>query len=403
MKRRQFLSLAGATGAYALAPSAFAYAPAGAPASGYGNVLILVELKGGNDGLNTVIPFADPAYAALRPKIGIRRDQVIQLDDKTGLHPALQPLLPMWTGKQLAIVQGLSYPQPNLSHFRSIEIWDTASRSDQYLHEGWLTRTFRERPVPNGFAADGIVIGSAEMGPLANGARAVALVNPAQFEQQSRLATPVSLKQTNPALAHILDVENDIVKAADRLRPRSGQFVLKTAFPGGAFGNSVKTAMQVLASTDTPGGAPQSGQGVAVIRLTLNGFDTHRDQPGQQAALLKQLSEGFVAMRSALLEMGRWNQTLVMTYAEFGRRPRENQSNGTDHGTVAPHFLMGGRVAGGLHGVAPELARLDGNGNLPVGVDFRQLYGTVLSEWWGVDAASVMGQRFDVLPVLKRA
>jgi uncharacterized protein (DUF1501 family) len=404
MNRRDFLSMTGAAGAFALAPSAFAAAnplPVEMRSSGYGNVLILVELKGGNDGLNTVIPFADPAYAALRPGIGIKREQVIQLDERTGLHPAMQPLMPLWKDRQLAIVQGVSYPQPNLSHFRSIEIWDTGSRSDQYLHEGWLTRTFRAQPVPAGFAADAVVIGSAEMGPLANGARAVALLNPAQFEKQARLATPVSLKERNPALAHILDVENEIVKAADRLRPRAGQFALKTQFPGGAFGTSIKTAMQVLAATDTPAGVPQTGQGVAVIRLTLNGFDTHQNQPGQQAALLKQLSEGMVAMRSALVELGRWNETLIMTYAEFGRRPRENQSNGTDHGTVAPHFVMGGRVNGGLHGVAPELARLDGNGNLPVGVDFRQMYATVLGPWWGMNSTAVLGQKFETLPLLR--
>ncbi|CAE6710882.1 hypothetical protein R69927_03621 [Paraburkholderia domus] len=404
MKRRSFLSIGAAAGATLWLPRAFgaqAAAP-GAPMSrGYGNLLILVELKGGNDGLNTVIPFADPTYYQLRKNIGIKREQAIQLDERTALHPSLQPLMPLWQSQQLAIVQGVSYAQPNLSHFRSIEIWDTASRSDQYLREGWLTRAFAQVPVPAGFAADGVVIGSAEMGPLANGARAIALVNPAQFVKASRLATPVSLHERNPELAHILDVENDIVKAADRLRPTQGQAQLKTVFPGGAFGSSIKTAMQVLAAGDTPQGQPKSGQGVAVIRLTLNGFDTHQNQPGQQAALLKQLAEGFASMKSALVELGRWDETLVMTYAEFGRRPRENQSNGTDHGTVAPHFVMGGRVRGGLYGVPPVLARLDGNGNLPVGVDFQQLYATVLGPWWGLDASAILQQRFEPLPLLR--
>ncbi|MGF6601231.1 uncharacterized protein (DUF1501 family) [Paraburkholderia sp. GAS448] len=407
MKRRDFLSMTAAAGASLWLPAAFAaqtgmLADGGAsPAGGYGNLLVLVELKGGNDGLNTVIPYADPAYYQLRKNIGIKREQAIQLDERTALHPALQPLMPLWQARQLAIVQGVSYPQPNLSHFRSIEIWDTASRSDQYLREGWLSRAFALRPVPAGFAADGVVIGSAEMGPLANGARAIALVNPAQFVRASRLATPVSLHERNPELAHILDVENDIVKAADRLRPRQGQVPLKTPFPQGAFGASIKTAMQVLAAGDTAQGQPVTGQGVAVIRLTLNGFDTHQNQPGQQAALLKQLAEGLVAMKSALMELGRWDSTLVMTYAEFGRRPRENQSNGTDHGTVAPHFAMGGRVRGGLYGVPPVLAQLDGNGNLPVGIDFRQLYATVLGSWWGLDAANVLQQRFEPLPLLR--
>lgn len=404
MKRRNFLSMGAAASATLWLPRAFGAQIAGvgaSPARGYDNLLILVELKGGNDGLNTVIPFADPTYYQLRKNIGIKREQAIQLDERTALHPALQPLMPLWSSQQLAIVQGVSYAQPNLSHFRSIEIWDTASRSDQYLREGWLTRAFAQSPVPPGFAADGVVIGSAEMGPLANGARAIALVNPAQFVRASRLATPVSLHERNPELAHILDVENDIVKAADRLRPTQGQVQLKTAFPGGAFGSSIKTAMQVLAAGDTAQETPKRGQGVAVIRLTLNGFDTHQNQPGQQAALLKQLAEGLASMKSALVELGRWDDTLIMTYAEFGRRPRENQSNGTDHGTVAPHFVMGGRVRGGLYGVPPVLARLDGNGNLPVGVDFRQLYATVLGPWWGLDASAILQQRFEPLPLLR--
>jgi uncharacterized protein (DUF1501 family) len=416
MKRRDFLSMAGAAGVSFWLPRAFAAQTASsaldtaARGRGYGNLLILVELKGGNDGLNTVIPYADPTYYALRKNIGIKREQVIPLDEHTALHPSLQPLMPIWQSQQLAIVQGVSYAQPNLSHFRSIEIWDTASRSDQYLREGWLTRAFAQHAVPPGFAADGVVIGSAEMGPLANGARAIALVNPAQFIKASRLATPVSLHERNPELAHILDVENDIVKAADRLRPREGQFPLKTAFAPGAFGASIKTAMQVLAASDvakavpvgtSPQGTPLDGQGVAVIRLTLNGFDTHQNQPGQQAALLKQLADGFASMKAALIELGRWDDTLVMTYAEFGRRPRENQSNGTDHGTVAPHFVMGGRVRGGLYGMPPVLTQLDGSGNLPVGVDFRQLYATVLGPWWGLDSAAVLQQRFEPLPLLR--
>ncbi|WAS53015.1 DUF1501 domain-containing protein [Burkholderia ambifaria] len=402
MNRRDFLTLTGAAAAAGVSlwqPAAHAASMPAAGRAGYANVLILVELKGGNDGLNTVVPYADPLYYQLRRGIGIKRDQVLQLDAHTGLHPALAPLMPLWRDGQVAIVQGVGYPQPNLSHFRSIEIWDTASRSDQYLHEGWLTRTFAQAPVPPGFAADGVVLGSAEMGPLANGARAIALVNPAQFIRAARLAEPSSLRERNPALAHIIDVENDIVKAADRLRPRGGMREFRTAFPVGTFGTSVKTAMQVLAACEASG--PGAQDGIAVLRLTLNGFDTHQNQPGQHAALLRQFAEGMGAMRDALIELGRWNQTLVMTYAEFGRRVRENQSNGTDHGTAAPHFVMGGRVAGGLYGAAPALGHLDGNGNLPVAVDFRQLYATVLGPWWGLDATRVLQQRFDTLPLLK--
>jgi uncharacterized protein (DUF1501 family) len=171
--------------------------------------------------------------------------------------------------------------------------------------------------------------------------------------------------------------------------------------------------MQMLAARDRLRVQAQQGQALRLhaaqadttapataIRLTLNGFDTHQNQPERHRLLLTQFAEGLAAMRSALVELGRWNDTLVMTYSEFGRHPRENGSAGTDHGTVAPHFMMGGRVLGGLHGVPPQLARLDGNGELPVGVDFRQLYATVLARWWRVDAQAILRQQFEPLPLL---
>ncbi|SEA79201.1 DUF1501 domain-containing protein [Paraburkholderia sartisoli] len=422
MKRRDFLamaSVASAAGAAMWLPAAFVaeqgmarvdepasgVSPGTPDARGYRNLLILVELKGGNDGLNTVIPYADPAYYTLRKNIGIKREQLIQLDGRAALHPALQPLMPLWQARELAIVQGVSYAQPNLSHFRSIEIWDTASRADQYLREGWLSRAFAQRPVPAGFAADGMVIGSAEMGPLANGADTIALMDPVRFARASRLVAPGSLHGRNVELHHVHDVAGDIVKAAPFARPATdahdGQSALKTAFPPSAFGASIRTAMQALSTGDNLQGLPLAGEGVAAIRLTLNGFDTHQNQPGQHAALLAQLAEGLMSMKAALVEMGRWDRTLVMTYSEFGRTPRENLGHGTDHGTVAPHFVAGGRVRGGLHGVPPVLTRLDGNGNLPVSVDFREMYATVLASWWGLDPAIVLRDRFAPLPLLR--
>jgi uncharacterized protein (DUF1501 family) len=388
MNRRNFLFLTAAAGVCAVAPSAFAVAHQTQVRSS-ANILILVELKGGNDGLNTVIPFADPAYAALRPKIGIRREQVVQLDDRTGLHPAMQSLMPLWRDRQLAIVQGVGYPQPNLSHFRSAEIWETASRSDQYLRDGWLARSFgtheplaATQPLSAQRVARGAavtVIGSAEMGPFTIGGRGFVYDSSHGFSYPFPRGSPAALAIPSPFHTQLF----------------------KTQFPAGTFGTSVRTAMHMLASDASLGSVSQALRGVSVIRLTLNGFDTHQNQPGHHASLLRQLSEGIVAIRSALTEAGCWNQTLVMTYSEFGRRPRENSDRGTDHGTVAPHFLTGGRVKGGLYGVAPALARLDGNSNLPVGVDFRELYATVLGPWLNLDSTAVLGQRFKTLPLLK--
>src|SRR5438105_9637108 len=185
MDRRHFLKLAGCVPLASLSGIAAATAPVKAS---YRNVLILIELKGGNDGLNTLVPYADSAYYALRPKLAIARDQVVQLTDAVGLHPGLEPLLATWKSRELAVLQGVGYPEPNLSHFRSIEIWDTASKSAEYMQEGWLTRTFAAAPTPASFAADGVIIGSPDLGPLAGGGtRTIALSNTQQFLRQSRL------------------------------------------------------------------------------------------------------------------------------------------------------------------------------------------------------------------------
>jgi uncharacterized protein (DUF1501 family) len=396
MRRRDFLAGIGLGGLVALSPTlAVARSPQAASRAGregtvpaYPRRLILVELKGGNDGLNTVVPYADPRYYALRPQLAIPREQVLALDARLGLHPALQPLMAAWGAGELAVLQGVGYPQSNLSHFRAIEIWDTASRSDQYLQSGWLARAFERYPVPAAFAADGVIVGSDDMGPLSGSSRAVVLANPQQFAQQAqRLAMNArSEHMTNPALAHLLRVESGISAAGRKLAGGTGR-VLTTEFPKGGFGGTVKSAAHVLAQDAD----------VAVLRLTLSGFDTHRGQAGTQANLLKQLSDGLLALRSAVSELGQWNDTLILTYAEFGRRPQENQSGGTDHGTASAHFALGGAIRGGLYGTAPDLGALDRNGNLAHAIDFRCIYATVLERWWGLDPVPVVGPGFAAL------
>ncbi len=394
MNRRDFLQLGAlavpfsATVAGSLGGVAYAAEQVAKGANPYRNLLILVELKGANDGLNTVVPFADPLYRDLRPRLALNRDNLLNLSEHEALHPSMKPLLVMWEGKEMAIVQGIGYPSANLSHFRSIEIWDTASKSDEYLGAGWLARMFAEAPAPRQYAADGVVIGSNDMGPLSGPeVRTIALADTASFLRQARLAQ-ASSEARNGALKHILSVENEILHAAGKLNTN---YQFKTEFPKNGFGNQVRTAAQLVASN----------AGMAVIRLTLSGFDTHANQAGTQANLLRDLSEGLVALKSSLEELNRWDSTLVMTYAEFGRRPKENQSGGTDHGTANVHFAFGGKVKGGIYGQAPQLNRLDGNGNLPFAVDFRQMYATVIDKWWAGDSARVLGGKFATLDLLK--
>ena len=424
MKRRHLLESGSGLAAAALLSAhvpGLAQALALRAAGASDRILILVELKGGNDGLNTVIPYADPLYAQLRPTLAIAPGDVLRLDGQTGLHPELKPLLALWEQDELAIVQGVGYPQPNLSHFRSIEIWETASGSGEYLGDGAdvpeseleaqeagatadlelaytladgleYVRTGMKAGLASTatFTAEGVRIGSSDFGPLA-GARAIALNNPEAFVEQARLASPRSA-HGNPALQHLLRVEADVSQAAEGLRAERHPFT--TSFPQSAFGNGVRTAAQVIASQRGRGGVP-------VLTLTLGSFDTHQNQLNLHATLLRQLAEGLFALRLALSELGVWDRTLVMTFSEFGRRPRQNQSNGTDHGTAAPHFITGGAVRGGLYGQAAELSRLDAAQNLAFTTDFRQLYAAIARDWWGVDPESVVRGRFEPLRFLR--
>jgi uncharacterized protein (DUF1501 family) len=399
MKRRDFLSrFSSVTGSALLSAHApgWAQAVANRASSVQDRIFILIELKGGNDGLNTVVPYADNTYYQLRNTIGIKPEEVIKLDEKVGLHPELKAMLPFWEKNELAIVQGVGYPQANLSHFRSIEIWETSSKSNEYLSDGWVTRGMQAGFAGKGkYTAEGVLIGMNDFGPLA-GAKAVSLNDPVAFVNQSRLAhaNQLAASTQNPALRYLLKVENEISQAADGLK--GDKYTFSTVFPLGQFGNGVAAAAQIVASQRAnPAG------GVPVMCLTLGSFDTHQNQLGAHAGLLKQLAEGMAALKSALTELGAWDRTMVMTFSEFGRRAKQNSSNGTDHGTAAPHFVAGGAVRGGVYGQAPDLTRLDGNQNVVYSTDFRQIYTTVAQQWWGVNAETVVRGKFDAMKFIR--
>jgi uncharacterized protein (DUF1501 family) len=402
MKRRDFLAnFSTATGAALLS----AHAPGWAQgvdtraSSLQDRILILIELKGGNDGLNTVVPFADDAYYKLRSTIALKPEDLIKIDAKFGLHPELKAAMPLWEKNELAIVQGVGYPQANLSHFRSIEIWDTASKSAEYLTEGWATRGMQTGfAAKSKYTAEGVLIGMNDFGPLA-GAKAVSLNDPVAFVNQAKFArtNDPAMSNYNPALTYLLKVENEISQAAEGLK--ADKYAFTTVFPQGQFGNSVAAAAQVVASQKNK--IITGAGGVPVICLTLGSFDTHQNQLGAHANLLRQLAEGMAALKSSMTELGAWDRTLVMTFSEFGRRARQNSSNGTDHGTAAPHFVAGGAVRGGVYGQAPDLTRLDGTQNVVYTTDFRQMYATVAQQWWGVNPETIVRGKFDSLKFIR--
>ena len=370
MNRREFLALSG-FGALAVAAPLHAGAR---PREG--KTLLLVELRGGNDGLNTVIPYTDPAYRALRPNLGIRADKVVPLDAATGLHPSLAPLMTTWNAGQMAITQGVGYPNPNRSHFRSSDIWDSASDANDYESAGWLGRLLARAPGADDRAAEGLVLDEADPGALsAPNARTVVMKNPQQFLRAARRVPSPTDAPASGALGHVLGVERQVKRAEAAIaRAVKDRPDLGDAFGRGKLSRRLQLAAELLLA-DLP---------VAAIKVGFKGFDTHARQAGTHAALLAELADGLAALRTALQSGGRWDDVLVVTVSEFGRRPRENGSGGTDHGTAAPLFALGGAVQGGLYGTAPSLTDLDG-GDLKHCVDFRDVYANIARGHWGFD------------------
>ncbi len=376
MHRRTFLNAMLTAGLLARTPALLAKPR---PA----RTLILIELKGGNDGLNTVVPYADPAYYRLRPRLGLKRDTLLQLDEQLALHPALQPLYTLWQQTRLAIALGTGYPQPNLSHFRSIEIWNTASRSDQYLTEGWIAQQFAASPGEF-ITLDG------DPGPLSGPSlNTLVIQDPERFFRQAKRLSGTVTTTGNPALRHILTTRQHVQQAAmqleQRLAPLPGG---RDQMPRGHFGRQLALAAQlVLSGLQTP-----------VIKLSLGSFDTHTRQASQHQRLLQELGEGLKQFAQLMQNQQRWNEVLIMTYSEFGRRPKENGSHGTDHGTASPQFLLGGLVRGGLYGQQPSLASL-GDGNMRYTLDFRSLYSTVSRHW--LQSADTLFRDYPPVPCIR--
>jgi uncharacterized protein (DUF1501 family) len=340
-------------------------------------ILLLVELKGGNDGLNTLVPYADAKYRELRPAIGVPRERVIQLDEKVGLHEKLQPLMASWKAGDLAIVQGVGYPYPNRSHFRSIEIWDTASASSQTLNEGWIARSFEGVSLPKGAGVDCIVADTNALPSTGPELRTIVMQDAENFLRQAQ-----NLKDAqgtgdggNPALRHLLAVRHEINAAAAGLRDK-----LRAApAPAEAYGQEFLLGRQLDVATRVI----TSKVPVVAIKVALGGFDTHANQAPTQERLLAYLASSLATLRHNLIAADRWNDVVVMTYSEFGRRAKQNASAGTDHGAAAPQFVMGGGVKGGLHGAYPSLHDLQ-DGDLKHAVDFRSVFATVAQGCWGL-------------------
>jgi uncharacterized protein (DUF1501 family) len=369
-------------------------------------ILVAVQLSGGNDGLNTLIPFADPGYYQFRSSLAIPTSDIVPLTDTLGLHPGLTKLKGLFDQGMLAVVQGVGYPNPNRSHFRSMDIWHTA-RPDILERSGWLGRYLdvcqcgQDQPLPAvsvGDQLNSMFYAETTLVPAVASVGAFVLQTDSG-DRNSRQLQIQSLRniygQAGNWPAHEAIMRKTALKAmdgSDQLQQAAASYHSSVDYPAN---NPLAAQLQMVAQVIA------GNLGTRVFSVQLGGFDTHAAQFNQQANLLGQLSDALDAFIQDLGAMGKLDDVVLMTFSEFGRRVAQNGSNGTDHGTAEPMFVIGRNVNPGLHGAYPSLQDLDNNGDLKFGVDFRNVYAAVLKDHLGIDPAPVLAGSYDPVGVIK--
>lgn len=372
-------------------------------------VLVVVQLGGGNDGLNTVVPYADDAYHRARPRLRLRRDGLLALDDYMGLHPSLEPFKELYDNGDLAIVNGVGYPNPDRSHFRSMEIWHTATDSDRYSATGWVGRYLDNQCDGRGNQPSplaGVSIGPERPQAFA-GERGlgVSFQDPARFrwndggseqlQDAFRQINGVGVDTDDDGSAHsfLRHMTANAVVASDHIVRASRQRRAPNAdYPNGRLASDLRTIADLIAA-----GIP-----TRIFYASFGGFDTHANQPGQHANLLAQVAGAVAAFQRDLRGRGLSGRVATLCFSEFGRRVAENGSGGTDHGAAGPVFVLGDAVKPGLHGKYPSLTDLAA-GDLRHAVDFRSVYADLLGGWLGGDCAAVLGRPFAPVGLIERA
>lgn len=367
-----------------------------------GGILVLLTLYGGNDGLNTVIPYEDGSYLGGRSTLGYQPDQVLPLGDGLGLHPNMTRLKGLWDAKRLAIVRGVGYPNPNRSHFRSMDIWQSAVPDDQVV-TGWVGRWLDVTgndplravsvggSLPRIFGGDKAAGAAVPVGELTvPGGTAVRAAFAAMCEPSAG---------ASPLAARVAQSGKDLLTVDDAIthlladQPQNGDTAGSTSLEGTGGANSLTPQLELVARL------VKAGSPTRVYGVSLGGFDTHANEKETHAGLLADVDEAVGAFFTSLEGSPQGQRVVLVAYSEFGRRVAANGSNGTDHGTAAPMFVAGAPVKGGFYGDEPSLTNLD-NGDLKFTTDFRSVYATLLEELIGVEAKASLGRSFTGVPFL---
>lgn len=355
--------------------------------------IVIVQLKGGNDGLNTVVPFRNDIYYQKRNGIAIPKNNVLRLNDEVGLHQSLAPLQKLYDKGYVSIINNVGYPNPNRSHFRSTDIWQTASDSNEYLQSGWVGR-FLDHTKSKPYKAIEVdeSLSLLLKGEQQNG---LAVTNPKLLYQ--------SLKQPffKDVLQHYNDshlsehnlgyLYNTMINAkssAKYIHEKSATATSSASYPKNVFGKQLKTIAEFI----------NSGLETQVYYAALSGFDTHANQTNRQARLLELYADSMEVFVNDLERTNSFDDTIIITFSEFGRRVQQNAANGTDHGTANNVFIIGKNLkTQGLYNSLPDLQNLDANGDLKYEIDFREIYATLLDKWLQVDDSKILNKKFSKL------
>jgi uncharacterized protein (DUF1501 family) len=357
--------------------------------------LVVLELMGGNDGLNTVIPYTDPVYPQVRSRIGIPQASTLALDGRLGLNPVMTGIKALWDKNRVALVENVGYPNSSLSHFTSRDIWHTADPA-LAQRRGWLGRWADAAIGGNGNPlACAAISQSLPRTLLADSVSVPSFVNIASYTYSTDGSYPGDRNnQLNTFLLESSDqyeIENTVsevtglgtaaISSSNILQTVSSGYVTMGQYPAGTLGAGLLLIAQII----------NANVGARILYVTYGGFDNHANEDADHDDLLKTVSDGVKAFFDDLDGHGRSHDVLLMMWSEFGRRVQDNASKGTDHGTAAPHFVVGDAVKPGIYGGPPNLTSLDSNGNLKIENDFRSYYGTILSDWLKADATAILG------------
>jgi uncharacterized protein (DUF1501 family) len=370
---------------------------AAAPKSSSDRTLVVVQLSGGNDGLNTVIPFGDELYAKNRTVLRIPDDQILKIDDHVGLHPNLSGLAKLLEDGRLSVLQGVGYPNPSRSHFRSMDIWHTASMAEKLPNEGWLGRAIGQQELKRDGIVPAIHFGSGKL-PLALVGRSTevqSIASVADYKLQpgpagrDRLTAVATIQRADSTLQFLQRSTLEAYTTSGRLEEMTKNYDTPVNYPPTELARKLKLVAQLI----------DAGFGTRIFYTSIDGFDTHANQLGTHGNLLRELGDAIRAFIDDVAHHGHADRVMLMTFSEFGRRVKENGSRGTDHGAGAPMFLCGGKLKSGVVGQHPSLSDLD-DGDLKFHTDFRSVYATVLEDWLECPSADVLGGRFERLPLI---